>query len=232
MVDPDHRHREERTTGNTLGRAVANAGLKLEQAITAARRTEDLDETGSVYAALSRRHPDLASYVLSKQTLLALSWAIEDEAVAQGSRGTLLGTFQRGRYFGQSRSRWEDLARTARAAVAMADFEAHDDDSRPALVALPDASPLLREWVVVHDGPRLSVALVAWELPGQVGVPEAERHFETLWTVDGRVTRDAALLTAQAGAAVGSEAAAGVLVDLQAELAPGSTSPEVATAAS
>ena len=179
-------------------------GMRLEQAIESAQRAEDVTFTGSVYAALAQRHPGLASYTLTKRTLLALSWAIEDEATASATRGVLVGTFQRGRYFGQSQRRWEELARTARCSLAMADFESHDDASAPARVALPPDSPLLREWIVVHDSPTLAATLVAWELPGQEAVAEPERHFEALWSVDGRIVRDAATVSAQAAAALGS----------------------------
>jgi DNA-binding transcriptional MerR regulator len=204
-------------------------GLRLEEAIATTRRAGGSSDSGSVYAELARRHPDLASYTLSKRTLLALSWAIEDEAVAQAASGVLLGTFQRGRYYGHSRRRWEELARTAESAVAMADFDAHDDAGRPATVALPDDSPMLREWVVVHDAPDFAVALVAFELPGHGGA-EDERPFEALWSVDGRVVRDAALLTARAGAAAGSEASRRVLADLEGRAALPSTSPGATTA--
>lgn len=204
-------------------------GLRLEEAIATTLRSGQVGESSSVYAALGRRHPELASYTLTKRTLLALSWAIEDEAVAQSSSGVLLGTFQRGRYYGQSRRRWEDLARTARDAVAMADFEAHDDESRPATVALPPDSPLLREWVVVHEAPDFAVALVAFELPGHGSVGD-ERPFEALWSVDGRVVRDAAILTAQAGAAAGSLTSARVLATLEESPTVSSTPPTAATA--
>ena len=76
-------------------------------------------------------HPNLQQQRLKKSTLLALSWAIEDEATAQAARGVLVGTFQRGRFFGQSAERWQDFARTARGSLAMADFPEHDDDARP-----------------------------------------------------------------------------------------------------
>ena len=204
-------------------------GLRLEEAIATTLRSGQVGESSSVYAALSRRHPGLASYTLTKRTLLALSWAIEDEAVAQSSSGVLLGTFQRGRYFGQSRRRWEDLARTARATVAMADFEAHDDDVRPALVALPPDSPLLREWVVVHEAPDFAAAMVAFELPGHGAVGD-DRLFEALWSVEGSVVRDAAVLTAQAGAVAGSHESARVLAMLEEDRALPSTSPAAATA--
>jgi DNA-binding transcriptional MerR regulator len=199
-------------------------GMRLEQAILAAQRAEQTSQTGSVYAAMSSRHPELPSYTLSKGTLLALSWAIEDEAVAQASRGVLLGTFQRGRYFGQSRQRWEEFARTSRASLAMADFPAHDDATRPARVAIPADSPLLREWIVVHDAPSMAVALVAWERPGQAEVPDRDRLFEALWTVEGRIMRDCALLLAQTATDLGSEEGDRALAALEESRTPPATS--------
>ncbi len=205
-------------------------GLRLEQAVAAARRAEDVTESGSVYAALSRRHPELTSYTLTKQTLLALSWAIEDEATAQGTHGVLVGTFQRGRYFGRSADRWREMARTARATLAMADFPEHDDDARPALVALAPDSPLLREWIVVHDAPTFAAALVAWELPGQEGLRGSERHFEALWSVDGPLVRETAVTCAEAAVSAGSGAAQEVLRLLEESAAPTATSLQSANA--
>ncbi len=199
-------------------------GLRLEQAVAAAQRAEDVSETGSVYAALSLRHPELTSYTLTKRTLLALSWAIEDEAMAQGTRGVLVGTFQRGRYFGQSAKRWQEMARTARGSLAMADFPEHDDTARPALVSLAPDSPLLREWIVVHDAPSFAAALIAWELPGQESVPDSQRQFEALWSVDGRFARDAATTCAEVAVAAGSGAAREVLRLLEESATPTATS--------
>jgi DICT domain-containing protein len=205
-------------------------GTRLEQAIGVARRAEDATQSGSVYASLSLRHPELTSYALKKSTLLALSWAIEDEATAQAARGVLVGTFQRGRFFGQSAERWRDLARTASGCLVMADFPEHDDDARPARVALAAGSPLLREWIVVHDAPTFAAALVAWELPGQVDVPDPDRRFEALWTVEGRIVRDAAVTCAEAAVAEGSGAARNLLQLLEESPAPHATSQRSATA--
>ena len=59
------------------------------------------------------------------------------------------------------------------------------------LVPLAPDSPMRREWAVVCDAPDLPVAMTAWELPGQVAVPDRSRVFETIWTVDagGRARR-------------------------------------------
>ncbi len=205
-------------------------GTRLEQAIGVARRAEDATQSGSVYASLSLRHPELTSYALKKSTLLALSWAIEDEATAQAAQGVLVGTFQRGRYFGQSAQRWQDFARTARGSLAMADFPEHDDDARPAKVALSPDSPLLREWIVVHDAPTFAAALVAWELPGQGDVRDTDRHFEALWTVEGRIVRDVAVMCVEAAVGEGSGAARDLLRLLEESSAPAATSQRSATA--
>jgi len=191
--------------------AERERGVRLEQAIAATRRADHVEDSGSVYASLSARHPGLASYTLTKRTLLALSWAIEDECLALANRAVLVGTFQRSHYFAQSAARWTDLARTARTALVLADFAAHDDAASPARVALPPDSPLLREWILVCDGPGLAATLVAWELPGQDHAAGGGRHFEAVWSLEGRVVRDTAVLVAQAGLALGSQASQRVL---------------------
>lgn len=204
-------------------------GVRLELAIDHARRAESVTASGSVYAALTGRHPGLASYPLAKRTLLALSWAIEDECAALASHGILLGAFQQGRFFEHSRARWEDLARTAQQALVVADFDRHDDDASPARVALPDSAALMREWIVVHESSAFAAALVAWELPGQHDRPDSERLFEALWTVEGEVVRDTGVLVAEAAVGLGSRAAAALLRHYQESPTPASTSTPAAT---
>lgn len=204
-------------------------GMRLEHAIAQARRGPAVDSTGSVYAALSARHPTLASYTLSKRTLIALSWAIEDECLALANRAFLVGAFQTGRFFGQSASRWTELARTARASLVMADFAEHDDQARPPRVRLPDDSPLLREWIIACDGPAMTAALVAWELPSPGG-DTGDRLFESIWTVDATVVRDCVALTAGAAAAHGSTAAVEFVRELQEAPTPRPSTQQAATA--
>ena len=109
-------------------------------------------------------------------TLLAMSWAIEDEFCAKANRATLFGGFQRARHWHRARDRWADLARTASEVHVFAIF----DDDEPltpgvSLVPVPDDSPMRREWTVVCDAPALPAALTAWELPGQGAVPDRSR---------------------------------------------------------
>jgi hypothetical protein len=80
--------------------------------------------------------------------------------------------------------------------VVFADFGRSDATGSPVLVDLPGWSPLRREWVLVCDSVDLPACIAAWELPGQEDVPDARRRFETLWSVDARVVRDAARICA------------------------------------
>lgn len=163
-------------------------GLSLEAAV---RRVGAAPLTsGSVYAELRRRHPELTPQVLSRTTLVALSHAIEDECCARASQPVLFGGFQRERFVRASYDRWLELSRTAMSTVVFADFTdpAALDGTRPVEVALPAQAPLNREWLVVCDAHDLPACLAAVELPG--------RRFEVLWSVDPRVVRDASLVSA------------------------------------
>ncbi len=44
---------------------------------------------------------------------------------------------------------------------------------------------------MVCDAPAYSACLLAWERPGQNGVADGERQFETIWSVEPEVTRSA-----------------------------------------
>ena len=150
----------------------------------------------------------MTSHRLSKQTLLALSWAIEDEFCAKAHRAVLFGSFQEARHWHRARARWTDLARTASDVHVFGVFDPTDDDTDTArirLVPLPEDSPMRREWTVVCDAPSLPVALTAWELPGQAAVPDAERRFEAAWTFDPVVVRDAARLCLRLATTLGDD---------------------------
>ena len=54
-----------------------------------------------------------------------------------------------------------------------------------------------REWAVVCDSPGFTAVLTAWELPGQRGVADADRLFESIWTIEPGPVRDAARICAR-----------------------------------
>ncbi|WP_183099969.1 DICT sensory domain-containing protein [Nocardioides pelophilus] len=208
-----------------------DAGVRLEVAIAEAAATRT-PGTGSIFAELRRRHPTLAVHRLRKSTLIALSWAIEDECCAVADRPVLFGAFQRADFYDPSAPRWRELSRVARSAIVFAeDWEASTADERgPVRVTLDADAPMLREWAVVCDALDSTACLTAWELPGQADVPDRQRTFEAIWTVDPVAVRDAARVAAGVAAEAGIAAAPGLLYDLADSPAPRATSPAGVTA--
>lgn len=198
-----------------------DAGVRLDAAIADAL-AQDPPATPSVYAELRRRHPHLPVQRLHKRTLLALSWAIEDEFCAKSEQALLFGAFQQGRHYAAARPRWDELALVSRSAFAFAEFPGLDhpqlggsgDRPGPVLVPLAPSEPMAREWAVICDSVQLPVALTAWELPGQLGVPDRERIFESIFTVDPEAVRDAARVCAVVAVRGGADEAAPVLYEL------------------
>lgn len=175
------------------------AGLRLESAISSARAALTAAEP-SIFAAVRTADPRIPRQRLRKSTLVALSRAIEDEMCARGQRGYAFGAFQRGEYFSPATERWRDLARRSRLAMVLAAFpdgpphERSDPEGRPdpVFVPLPACAPLREEWAVVCDSPAFSAVLTAWEPPGQSKVPQPDREFEAVWTLDPIPVRAAA----------------------------------------
>ena len=121
-----HRRYSERDVESVLDVLRLRAqGLSLPAAIAQSRRHAS-GET-SVFAGLRRRRPEIAPASLPKQTVLALSNAIEDEYLARATRGLVFGSFQRERFYRIAQRRWRELARTADLAVAVAGFERADE---------------------------------------------------------------------------------------------------------
>lgn len=192
-----------------------DAGIRLDVAIAEAVGTR-APGAPSVFAELRRRHPALGPNRLHKSTLIALSWAIEDEFCARAERPVLFGAFQEERFYRPAAARWRELARVARSTMVLGDFDAPDEFPRGGPIPVPLAAdaPMRREWVVVCDAPDLSACLAAWELPGQGHVPDPHRIFESVWTVDHRAVRDAARVCARTAQEAGIREAQGLLYEL------------------
>jgi DICT domain-containing protein len=206
-----------------------DAGIRLEVAIAEAAASAP-PETPSIYAELRRRHPQLATHRLRKSTLLALSWAIEDECIARAQRAVVFGAFQEERYYRPSRARWNELARVARQTMAIAEFTSGTAvDERPIRVPLGPDAPMRREWAVVCDAPDLPAVLTAWELPGQTTVPDRHRIFEAIWTVEPRAVRDASRICAQVALDAGVPEAGPLLYQLADDPAPHRADPAAAS---
>jgi DICT domain-containing protein len=175
----------------------------------AAERARHLAEAAepSVFAGLRRRHPALRVLPLRKPVVLALCRAIEDECAARADRPLLFASFQSTRHYRASAHRWRELSRTARSALVFADFGGSPDPAAeaplpgplpgPVEVAVPADSPVNREWVLVCDSEDNPGCVVGWERPAGAGGEERRRRFETLWSVDPSVVRDAARICAR-----------------------------------
>jgi DICT domain-containing protein len=174
------------------------AGLSMKAAIDRARELASEPEV-SIFAALRRRRADLQPYLLPKRTLVGLSHAIEDECAARAERPVLFASFQRRRFWERSRPRWLELARTAHSAIVFADFSeprVPDDPLEPIELPIERGDPFGREWSLVCDASDYSAFLAAWERPGQDGVPDLDRRFETIWSVEPALVREAARVAA------------------------------------
>ena len=202
-----------------------DGGVRLETAIGEVSAVAR-EPTPSVFAELRRSQPDLQPQRLRKATLIALSRALEDECCARAQRPWLFGAFQQERYYRRSESRWTDLSRTARGTWVMAELpfaQAAEERSGegPVLVGLPPSAEMTREWSVVCLAADLPAALSAWELPGQDGVAEGDRLFESVWTVAPGPVRDAARCCARVVADLGPDTSA-VLQDADRPVSAGS----------
>lgn len=170
-------------------------GVRLEDAV-ARVRAASAPLVPSVFATLREQHPELDVHHMHKSTLLAMSWAIEDQVAALADRALMWGAFQRTRFYRPSSPRWRDLATVSAGVTVFADFTVSDPWTTPREVALDPSAPMLREWAVVVDSPTFPVALSAWELPGQEHLEDRSRQFETLWTLHPGAVREAARVCA------------------------------------
>ena len=203
-----------------------DAGSRLDAAIAdvlAARTREIEPGPRSVWAELRRRHREIPTHRLTKQTLLSLSWAIEDEFAAKAERAHIFGLFQSEHYYRPARRRWIELSRVAGSAFAF--FEPVGESTSPAEpgpvpVHLTLDSPVRREWAVVVDSEELPVVLTAWEVPGQDGKADRDRIFESAWSIDPMAVRRAARTCAALAADAGVEGVAPVQYALADDPAP------------
>jgi len=178
--------------------ALRERGLSVQAAIDEARGSGLPTDRPSIYAAVA---PDAPRQLLRKRTLIALSRAIEDEAIAHAAAPICFGAFQRREFLAPVEHRYREMARMADAIAVFADFEAVRE--RPdGIIELPIAAgdALGNEWAVVVDAPGYSACLLAWEPSRDIergGEHDLDRRFECLWTIDPLVTRNAARMAAR-----------------------------------
>jgi|SRR5579863_498866 len=170
--------------------ALRSSGLSLPAAIARAQAPPD-PETISLFATLRDSRAELEPRTVRKPVLIALSRAIEDEALARAEARVLFGCFQRESFYRSSEARWRELSAAARVAAVLADFaQVAEPENRPAEVPIGRRQQISREWAIVLYGGRSSVCMVARELASSnVDAATRERSFELLWTVDPEAVR-------------------------------------------
>ena len=182
--------------------ALRHRGLSVPAAISRAQDTGGPSDHPSIYAAVAAQDPTARPQVLRKSTLIALSKAIEHEALALAAAPVVFGAFQQERFYRRVERRYRRLAAHADAAAVFADFPggARHPDGGPSEVPIAPDDALGNEWAVIVDAPGYAACLLAWEQPGLTepgGPGDHDRRFEAIWTIDPEATRRAAQVAAR-----------------------------------
>jgi DICT domain-containing protein len=188
--------------------AYRERGLSVPAAVDRARSSELATDRPSLYGVLAGGESPPAAQVLKKRTLIAVSRAIEEETLSRAAAPVVVAAFQSERNYRAVEHRYRAMARTADAVLVFADFEALGGVADgPVEVPLGSSDGLGNEWAVVVDAPGYGACLLGWEQPRPQPVPDLERTFEALWTLDPRLVRRAvqvgATLARRADAALG-----------------------------
>ncbi len=102
--------------------ALRERGLSVPAAVERVRGADMGTDRPSLFGALSGGDQPVSSQILMKRTLLAISRAIEDEAMSRASSPVVFGAFQREGNYRAVEHRYRAMARTADAVVVFADF--------------------------------------------------------------------------------------------------------------
>jgi DICT domain-containing protein len=186
-----------------LRRVVAyrTRGLSVPAALERARSLDGATDRPSIFAALAAGDAPVRPQKLRRPTLIALSRAIEEEAMARAAGPVVIGAFQDEANYRAVEHRYRRLAHVADAVGVFATFPSmrFGDEDEPAEIPISASDALGHEWAVIVDAPGYAACLVGWETPARSG----ERVFEAVWTMDAPVVRRAA----QVGAAIAARSA-------------------------
>jgi DICT domain-containing protein len=183
--------------------ALRHRGLSVPAAISRAQDSGGgLSDHPSIYAAVAATDVGARPLELKKSTLVALSKAIEHEALALAAAPVVFAAFQREPFYRRVEQRYRRLALHADAAAVFADFPGgvRHPAGAPAEMPIGAGDALGNEWAVIVDAPGYAACLLAWEQPGVTepeGPDDLERRFEAIWTIDPEATRRAAQVAAR-----------------------------------
>ncbi|WP_028058638.1 DICT sensory domain-containing protein [Candidatus Solirubrobacter pratensis] len=201
----------------TLKRVVAfrGRGLSVPAALERARAMDAATDRPSIFGAIASGDSPVRPQRLRRRTMLALSQAIEDEAMARAAGPIVVASFQAEANYRAVEHRYRRLARVADAVAVFARFPElrAERDDHPVEIPVEPADALGHEWAVIVDAPGFGACLVGWETSARAG---GERVFEAIWTMDAAVVRQGiqvgAVLASRVSPALGGRIEA-LLVD-------------------
>jgi DICT domain-containing protein len=182
--------------------ALRHRGLSVPAAISRAQDNAGVADHPSIYAAVAAQDVGARPQALRKSTLVALSKAIEHEALALAAAPLVFGAFQHERFYRAVEKRWRRLSLHADASAVFADFPdgVRHRSGAPTEIRIGMDDVLGNEWAVVIDAPGYAACLLAWEQPeldDPDGARDGDRLFEAIWTIDAEATRRAAQVAAK-----------------------------------
>ena len=183
-----------------LRRVVAyrDRGLSVPAALERARAAGGSTDRPSLFGAIVTAGEPVRPQRLRKSTLFAISRAIEDETLARAAGPIVIGAFQDASNYRAVEHRYRRLAKVADACVAFGSFsEVSGGDGEPVLLPVDPDESLGAEWAVVVDAPGYAACLLGWETPESQRdreLPDRERCFEAVWTLEPTTVRRAALV--------------------------------------
>ncbi len=140
----------------------------------------------SPYETIRSAAPALVPQRMRKPALLELSYEIERTILASrpGTRGALVGGFQRPRFFAGRRAVWHGLAERTEFACALAEWEGTPTwDEGVLRIPLDHGDLRAQEWFVVHLRPGFGSLVTAREVPmGPAPDDDLARTFDSCWT--------------------------------------------------
>src|SRR3954471_11540704 len=156
-----------------LRRVVAyrNRGLSVPAALERARSLDGATDRPSIFAALAAGDAPVRPQKLHRSTLIALSRAIEEEAMARAAGPVVIGAFQSEGNYRAVEHRYRRLARVADAVGVFAGFSSVPGATKgePAEIPIAASDALGHEWAVIVDAPGYAACLVGWETPQRDG---------------------------------------------------------------
>src|SRR5690349_3112588 len=141
--------------------AYRDRGLSVPAALDRARALEGTTDRPSIFAALLAADAPVRPTTLRRPTLIALSRAIEEEAIARAAGPVVIGAFQSEGNYRAVEHRWRRLARVADAVGVFASFDTARVEAvdEPAEIPVGSGDALGHEWAVIVDAPGFAACL-------------------------------------------------------------------------